>query len=97
MSKDNGAKAPTLKNLIKTMVNIMKTLNVNESLAAFAETCAKCEATSRTRGVMSDADTAHVERKLVGILRTLSGSRYQDVRDELKGLADVIDMSGRNQ
>jgi len=78
-------------------VNIMKTLNVNESLEAFAATCAKCEAASRTRGVMSMEDTAHVERKLLGILRTLNGSRYQDVRDELKSLADVIDMSGRNQ
>lgn len=75
----------------------MKTLNLNKALAAFQETCAKCEEASRARGVMSMEDTAHVERKLLGILRTLSGSRYQDVRDELKGLADVIDMSGRNQ
>jgi len=47
--------------------------------------------------ILSDYDVTYIERKLLGIIKTLSGSRHKDVSAEIKGLADVIDMSGRNQ
>ena len=77
----------------------MKTLNsnLNQSLEAFSVTCVNCESASRSRGVMSDADVEHVERKLSRIIKSLNGSRYIDVSNEIRSLADVIDMSGRNQ